>query len=117
MSDILEEMLASVKLGPARPAHQAVIDRIQKNLLEKYTRHSQMDWEVKRSRITHFCGTTTYMTIEVGLVGDEGTYAEFFGRDYRHIKIGKRGGVELLNGTRPSYRYGMNNAIYQPTKG
>lgn len=33
------------------------------------------------------------LIVEYGLIGDEGTLAEVFGRDSAHLFIGKRGGI------------------------
>ena len=37
------------------------------------------------------------LTLEVGSVGDENTMASVFCRDRRHVKIGIRGGTQLMN--------------------
>lgn len=38
------------------------------------------------------CGGTVYVRLEMGLIGDEGTMAEWACRDTTHVMIGKRGG-------------------------
>lgn len=40
-----------------------------------------------------------FLRTEVGRKGDEGTMGELLGRTRRHIMVGPRGRMELLNGT------------------
>lgn len=59
---------------------------------------------------------TVSIVTEVGMVGDEGTMAQFLARDYRHIFVGAKGAIELKNasGTRKRTitKRGYWNAIY-----
>jgi len=53
--------------------------------------------EYKRFEVTdHECGLV-FVLAEVGRKDDEGTMASIYARTRRHICIGRRGGLKLLN--------------------
>lgn len=117
--DILAEMNASKHFSTGNAKQTARIERIKQQLLntEYRKRHGFPAYELKKFETYQYGDDVqVYMIIEVGMVGDEDTLAEAFCRNYRHIVIGKNGGLELLNGKRPSYRYGFHNAVYELTK-
>ena len=53
--------------------------------------------EVKNETVEDWDGGFVSFHYEVGLVGDEGTMAEVYGRDRRWFKIGARGGVKTFD--------------------
>ena len=55
------------------------------------------------------------LSIRVGIVDDEGTLAQAFCRDYRHIHIGERGGLELMNAKKKSKSCGRFYAVHAAT--
>jgi len=58
----------------------------------------QADHEYKEFKITEQPETgLVYLLTVVGQKDDEGTLAAVFARTRRHIKIGKRGSLQLLN--------------------
>jgi len=54
-----------------------------------------------------------YVVTDVGLVGDEGTMAEVFARVHRHIRVGPRGGLKLMNPGR--YSKGQGKIVERKT--
>ena len=119
VDDILAEMNARKHWSTGNAKQTARIERIKQQLLntEYRQRHNFKAYELKKFETYQYGDDApVYMIIEVGMVGDENTLAEAFCRNYRHIVIGKNGGLELLNGKRPSYRYGFHNAVYELTK-
>ena len=66
------------------------------------------NYEIKQWEIEEF-ETFVSLIVEVGLIGDENTYASIYGRDRLHVFIGKKGGVTL-----PIYR--NHKTIYKPFK-
>lgn len=119
VDDILAEMEARKHWSTGNAKQTARIERIKQKLLntEYRQKHGFPAYELKRFEAYQYGDAApVYMIIEVGMVGDENTLAEAFCRNYRHIVIGKNGGLELLNGKRPSYRYGFHNAVYELTK-
>ena len=54
-------------------------------------------------------------SIRAGMVDDEGTLAQAFCRDYRHIMIGERGGLELMNAKKKSESRGRFYAVHAAT--
>lgn len=98
--------------GPANAHHAQIAERLVAAILAKHNASRPRmnaervaaglepfkEYEIKRLEISHAESTAlTFVTIEAGLVGDEGTLAGVFCRDRRHISIGRRGGVTLLN--------------------
>lgn len=126
-----DELLASIGIvqvkGGAKAEHEAVALRLIMEILHKHnrfkmeaneTREEQhaLD-EVKTFDMTHHAGCfTTYVTIETGLIGDEGTAASIYCRDRRHIAIAKNGGLTLLNAKRKRESLGRFHAVYSLTK-
>lgn len=116
LDQLLAEMDAKKREGVALPKHQEKVDRFIRSVLEKNSHGGLTQVEIKSLEISHYAGSSqTFININVGMVGDEGTAASVFGRDHRLVVIGKRGGYELLNGKKPSYRYGRHNALYALT--
>jgi len=74
------------------------IDYAQEHMIAKHERYSDRKYEVKSIEVSP-CGDhpICFAVIEVGMVGDEGTYGEIFNRDRRHFEIGPRGAMTLLN--------------------
>jgi|TARA_R110000824_G_scaffold361751_1_gene549659 hypothetical protein len=70
----------------------------------------QSKYEFKNFDVTDTEWGSVYLVSRVGLKGDENTMASIFGRDYRHIQIGPRGGLKLLNAKHPSTARG--NAVF-----
>jgi len=56
-------------------------------------------YEYKRFEITESHGLVSVVST-VGLIGDEGTAASILCRTHRHILVGKRGGLTLVNAAR-----------------
>ncbi len=57
-----------------------------------------------------------FVTVEVGMIGDENSMASILCRDYRHVMIGKRGGTRLLNTQDKNHQHGWFNAVHALTK-
>jgi hypothetical protein len=54
--------------------------------------------EIKHLEFTPFTvGNGIFVLLTVGRIGDEGTYAELFGRDTYHLCIGPRGGLSAVD--------------------
>lgn len=70
--------------------------------------HSDNDYEYKRFDVRDVepGGHYVFVVSEVGLKGDEGTLASIYCRTHRHISIGPRGGLTLLNAKHKSKRQG-----------
>ena len=66
------------------------------------------NYEIKQWEIEEY-ETFVSLIVEVGMIGDENTYASIYCRDRLHVFIGKKGGVTL-----PIYR--NNKTIYKPFK-
>lgn len=79
------------------PAQLATLDHVVQGVLRKNDLGQPGRTEVKRLEISEAWGGSAFVVLEVGMVSDEGTMASVFCRDYRHLWIGKRGGIELLN--------------------
>lgn len=61
--------------------------------------------EIKKMEITRFEGANWVLAYIVsGLKNDEKTMASVFCRNKRHFRIGKNGGLTLLNGKRRNIR-------------
>lgn len=72
--------------------------------------------EFKQFTVTPSNHGTIYVVVEVGGVGDEGTAAALFCREHRHIAVGRRGGLHLLNAKLKTRAYGWFNAIHGRTE-
>lgn len=107
--------------GAATPEHQRIAESLRDALLVQHNAHKDLSkykpHEVKKFELVHFEGSSrTYVLIELGLVGDEGTMASVFCRDYRHISINKRGGLSLLNAKVKRNAEGRWNVLHALTK-
>lgn len=60
-------------------------------LREYQSEHQYKRFDVEES------GGNVYVTTEVGRIGDEGTFAEVWARTNRIVRIGTRGGMQLVN--------------------
>lgn len=129
------ELMASIGIveaeGAALPAHNDLAVKLLNEVMRKHNRFKleenpqriargeepyKLD-EVKQFEMRHHVGQkTTYVLIETGMVGDEGTAASFYCRDYRHIAIQKNGGTTLLNAKRKRESLGFFNCTHSLTK-
>lgn len=126
-----DELMASVGIvqvdGAAKSEHEDIALRLIMEILHKHNRFKmevnetreepyKLD-EVKQFLMCHHKGmSTTFVTIETGLIGDEGSAASIYCRDYRHIAIAKNGGLTLLNAKRKRESLGRFHAVYSLTK-
>lgn len=83
------------------------IEMIRKQAVNLHGDFSK-NYELKQWEIEEY-DTFVSLVVEVGMIGDENTYASIYGRDRLHVFIGKKGGVTL-----PIYRH--NKTIYKPFK-
>lgn len=74
------------------------VEYLRREIIE-HDGHSD-DCEYKRFDVKIYDWGKVSVISEVGRKSDEGTMAEVFGRTRRHIFIGKRGGMELVNAAR-----------------
>ena len=77
----------------------------------KYDGNHTTGYEYKRFEVVEENGYV-FVVSEVGLKNDEGTYACILCRERRHIAIGKRGGMKLLN----TGRYSKSEKDIVPAK-
>lgn len=94
------------------------IEHIRESVLRRRYGHTQASYEIKQFEISTLpdCDLV-FLVVETGLKGDEGTMASVLCRDHRHIKIGVRGGCELLNSTSPrTQSKGIFNVLNNLTK-
>ena len=66
------------------------------------------NYEIKQWEVEEY-ETFVSLVVEVGMIGDENTYAAIYARDRLHVFIGKKGGVTI-----PIYK--SNKTIYKPFK-
>lgn len=78
-----------------KKAIEWVRQEIEKLEITRMSRYGS-EYEFKRFEITEQDGYV-FVISETGLVGDEGTMASIFARTKRHIMVGKRGRLRLLN--------------------
>jgi hypothetical protein len=113
--------LAAATRTDLNPRQQATLDFVIAGVLRK-NNHGQEDRvEVKHLSMQHAWSGTFFVSLTVGMKGDEGTMAQAFCRDHRHLWIGKNGGVELLNprgakGQRLRKLSGLRNAVWALTE-
>jgi hypothetical protein len=101
----------------ASAKHAEMIEEFKIAMLARHARVSPGDVEVKLFSVQHYEGdSATYFVLEVGTVGDEGTLAALFCRDYRHIRIGKAGGLKLLNAKNKRKNQGWFHALHALTR-
>lgn len=72
-------------------------------------------YEYKRFEVSQLNRGIVFVYSVVGMKGDEGTMAEVLCRRVRHITIGKRGGLHLINADSRDYVYGRA-VLYTPTR-
>ena len=86
------------------------LDKINmiRNQAENLHGEYSKNYEIKDWNIEEF-DTFISLIVEVGMIGDENTYASIYGRDRLHVFIGKKGGVTI-----PIYN--TNKTIYKPFK-
>lgn len=91
-------------------AQVETIAEVTRRILAKNERTAKAV-EVKESKVEvrdHFVA----LTLEVGMVGDEGTMASIYCRDRRVLVIGPRGGLTLLNAKDESKNTGWFEAVH-----
>lgn len=91
-------------------AQVETIAEVTRRILAKNERTAKAV-EVKESKVEvrdHFVA----LTLEVGMVGDEGTMASIYCRDRRVLVIGPRGGLTLLNAKDKSKNTGWFEAVH-----
>ncbi|MEE9125623.1 MAG: hypothetical protein V3U11_00635, partial [Planctomycetota bacterium] len=77
--------------------------------------HSNGDnYEFKKLEVRE-CGDLVSLCVEVGKIDDEGTWGSVICRDYRHIFIGRNGGLTLVNAKHKSKSRGRHNVLYGRT--
>jgi hypothetical protein len=116
----LDQLLAELTAGPVDPVALAIAERLRDEAFRRHARVSIAP-EIKAFRVEAWGKRGAFVTIEVGLVGDEGTLAAIICRDYRHIAIANtaRRGLRLLNPAKgfKSKTCGLFNVITTPTRG
>lgn len=98
---------------------QAAADRIRERILDARYGHTKDSYEIKRFEIHQRADLQmAFLVVETGLKNDEGTAASILCRDYRHILLGVKGGVELLNPKRKgrTINRGMLNVLHNLVK-
>ena len=88
-------------------AQQNKINMIR-NLAENLHGEYSKNYEIKQWEVEEY-ETFLSLVVEVGMIGDENTYASIYCRDRLHVFIGKKGGVTI-----PIYK--SNKTIYKPFK-
>lgn len=88
-------------------AQQNKIDMIRKQAENLHGDFSK-NYEIKQWEVEEY-DTFVSLVVEVGIIGDENTYASIYARDRLHVFIGKKGGVTI-----PIYK--SNKTIYKPFK-
>ena len=77
-------------------AQTKTIEEVKAAMLKKASLGGRIETEIKKLAIEENKFFVS-LAIEVGGVGDEGKMTSVLCRDYRHIFIGKRGGVQLMS--------------------
>lgn len=103
---------------------EKAVEFVKGNILQKLYSSTSDAYEIKKFEVTEhnhktFRGkekTLVFIIVETGLKGDEKTMASIFAREYRHLLIKERGGVELLNAKKSSQKHGWFNAYYALTR-
>lgn len=78
-------------------AQQQILDSLRKDILKHDGHGDDTTYEYKEWTLDEGWGGGVFLVSTVGRKNDEGTMAEVFARTHRHIAIGTRGGVKLLN--------------------
>lgn len=70
------------------------LETLEREFFKYYSYGRPEKYELKEKHVEEWeeCGGTVYVRLEIGLIGDEGTLAEYACRDMTHVMIGKRGG-------------------------
>ena len=86
------------------------LDKINIIRLQAKNLHGEnsKNYEIKKWELEEY-DTFISLVVEVGMIGDENTYASIYCRDRLHVFIGKKGGVTI-----PIYK--SNKTIYKPFK-
>ena len=93
------------------PSQKKTLDQFRKEI-EKEMISDNVTYEFKKWEISTGYGGMIYVVSEYGLVDDEGTMASVFARDHRHVVIGKRGAIKLLNPKKKTNAHGMFYAVH-----
>ena len=86
-----------------------------KKLAEENLFYSKNEYEFKRFDVKAIDGCNTVsVVIETGLVGDEGTAAQYYAREYGMFFVGPKGGIHYYSkkGIRKSMKV-FYSAIYE----
>ena len=73
-------------------AQAAIAEKLVLSLFPQMTEHDD-SYEIKEVSWSLISDKVMSLTVEVGLVGDEGTMASIFGRSRKHVFIGPRDGT------------------------
>lgn len=98
------------------PSQDKAIECVRDALLEKNGRYSDREQVLKKFEVTDMDWGSVSLVIEVGSEGDEGTLGSIFCRDYRHIFIGRSGGLKLVNAKAKSKSRGFHNVVWGATR-
>lgn len=97
------------------PRQERTIEALKKAIAERNARIGHTS--LKTLEITEDPSSPlVFLLIEYGRPNDEGTAAEIFCRDRRHIAITPRGGLRLLNAKRQREARGFFNAVHELIK-
>lgn len=73
-------------------SQEKMVNRIRK---DAETMHSSPKYEIKEWEVKDNEWGTVSIYLEIGLIDDEGTMAEYLGRDKLQIFIGPKGGTKI----------------------
>lgn len=73
-------------------AQEKMVNRIRN---DAETMHNNGGYEIKQWEVKDNEWGTVSIYFEIGLIGDEGTMAEYIGRDSLQIFIGPKGGTKI----------------------
>lgn len=97
-------------------SQQRLVDYLPGRILEAHTYGDADNYEIKRLDVTDHDWGMTSIVIEVGRKGDEGTVGSIICRDYRHIFIGRSGGLQLVNAKHKAKSRGRFNVVHGLTR-
>jgi hypothetical protein len=113
----LDQLTAERKAKPVDPRAMQRAERFRDLVLAKQARTAgDAGAEIKQFEVEAAEDGGCFVLVETGRVGDEGTLAAIFCREYRHAHIGKRGGFHLLNAKQKSKAWGHFNAVHALTR-
>jgi hypothetical protein len=98
-------------------SQERMVNRIRR---DAETMHNNGGYEIKQWEVKDNDWGTVSIYLEIGLIGDEGTMAEYIGRDSLQIFIGPKGGTKIpcytrkKDGTFKNY-YAQYKNIWQAT--